>query len=196
MDDVRAAWTWAVLSADLPVDPGHWHIGGGSAGAALAASVALQSVHGLAPRPASVVLAYPGVHGVLPEPSASAREAIARAGRAIAPELHSRIVLDYVGSEELRTDPVAFVGHADLAGFPPTLVQVCELDGLRPSGEALAASLIGAGVDVHYVFERDTEHAHLNEPESGAAQHTLAAFAAWLLRDEQERQPRPPAART
>jgi acetyl esterase/lipase len=188
VDDVRAAWTWAVESSGLPVDGGRWHIGGGSAGATLAAAVALQAVHGLAPRPASVVLAYPGMHGVWPEASAEVKAAMARATRVIEPEIGRKIALDYVGDDALLTHPYAFPGHADdVRGFPPTLVQVCELDGLRPSGEAFAKQLIDAGVDIEYVFERDTEHAHLNEPDSEAARHTLNRIAAWLRRDGHER---------
>jgi acetyl esterase len=180
VDDVRAAWTWAVQDSDLPVRTGHWHIGGGSAGATLAASVTIQAVAGLAPRPASVLLAYPGVHGIMPPTTPQAQAAIDRAERVITPEIQRKIALDYVGSAELLTDGVAFPGHADLTGFPPTLVQVCELDGLRPSGEAFAAELIMAGVEVHYLLEAGTEHAHLNEPESAAARHTLEALSRWL----------------
>ena len=39
----------------------------------------------------------------------------------------------------VRRNPHVFAGLGSGEGFPPTLVVVCELDGLRPSGEAFAA---------------------------------------------------------
>ena len=61
-----------------------------------------------------------------------------------------------------------------MRGMPRTLVVNAERDQLRPSGEAFAADLARAGVDVEVVRERDTEHGYLNVVGDPRAQRTLA----------------------
>ena len=78
----------------------------------------------------------------------------------------------------MLADPHVFAGLGTGEGFPPTLVVVCELDGLRPSGEAFAALLADAGVDVQLHLEPGADHAHINEPsDPPTALPTIAAIA-------------------
>ena len=60
-----------------------------------------------------------------------------------------------------------------LRGFPPTLVLLSEVDGLRPSGEAFAALLRSAGVPVDVQLEPGTQHGHLNGADAAAVASRL-----------------------
>ncbi|WP_415853701.1 hypothetical protein [Sinomonas sp. G460-2] len=61
----------------------------------------------------------------------------------------------------MAAPPHAFTALADdLSIFPPTLVDSCEFDSLRHSGEPFA--LAEAGVDVELVLSRDVPRGHLN----------------------------------
>ena len=55
-----------------------------------------------------------------------------------------------------------------------------EVDELRVSGEAFAATLRAAGRPVEVVTEPGTEHGHLNRPAEAAASVTIDRFAARL----------------
>jgi acetyl esterase len=92
----------------------------------------------------------------------------------------TQIALNYAGSAEMLADPHVFAGLGSGEGFPPTLVVVCERDGLRPSGEAFAALLADAGVDVALHFEAGADHAHINEPSDPTALPTIEAIAEWI----------------
>ncbi|MEZ0493921.1 alpha/beta hydrolase fold domain-containing protein [Kineococcus sp. TBRC 1896] len=181
-DDVLAAWTWAWHEGFRDLPPERRHLGGGSAGGNLAASVSLQVRDGAGPLPATTVLVYPVLHSVLPAPSPELAAALATSGTgerfdaARTRELN----LAYVGREELLSHPYAFPAHGDLTGLPPTLVVTSDLDDLRPSGEAYAAALVAAGVEVTVVREPGVPHGHLNFPETAGAQRTVARLVAWL----------------
>jgi len=55
----------------------------------------------------------------------------------------------YLGAQDLGKDPYACPARADdLAGLPPAFVATAEFDPLRDEGEAYAANLRIAGVDV------------------------------------------------
>ena len=82
---------------------------------------------------------------------------------------HGQLSLNFAGSTEALTDPQVFAGLGDGHGFPPTLIVVCERDDLRPSGEAFAASLDDAGVDVVLRVEADAGHGHIDQPGDAAA---------------------------
>lgn len=77
--------------------------------------------------------------------------------------------INYVADESLLTHPYAFPAHGNLAGLPPTLVVNADVDDLRPSGEAYAAALVTAGVDVTVNREVGSDHGHLIEPTNPVA---------------------------
>lgn len=194
-DDVLAAWTWATTGARLGVEPGYWHLGGGSAGGNLAASVTLQLRDACRPVPRSSVLAYPVLHDVLPPAPADLRRRVEGAPIELRfPSDKCREAnLNYVGDDALLSHPHAFPAHADLAGLPPTLIVTSDLDELRTSGEAYAAALAVAGVDVTLVREVDTWHGHLNEFDTAAARRTVRRMIAWLSHSDLLGEPHVPA---
>ena len=65
-----------------------------------------------------------------------------------------------------RADGYAFPGLAALEGLCPVLILNAEYDDLRPSGEAFAAALALAGVDVRQVRVQTMLHGFLNLPAS------------------------------
>ncbi|MEY9951488.1 alpha/beta hydrolase [Leifsonia sp. EB34] len=171
-DDVLAAWRYArANSAELlGVESGTLLLGGASAGGNLAAGAVARLRDSGAALPAGLVLVYPaldpdGSHpGAVPDPTSPA----------------AQLSLNFAGSEARLHDPHAFPGLGSVGGFPPTLVVVCEQDGLRPSGEAFAARLANAGRDATLHVEPDADHAHINEPSHPGAARTLDAIAGWI----------------
>ena len=93
---------------------------------------------------------------------------------------HGQLALNFAGSDEALQDPHAFAALGRVDGFPPTLIVVCENDGLRPSGEAFARQLEGAGIDVQLHREAGADHGHINEPSDPTALPTIQAIAGWV----------------
>ena len=173
-DDVLAAWEHAVAHAPelFGTSAEDLLLGGASAGASLTAGAVARLRDAGGTLPAGLISVYPAVHpngaepGVLPDPAAP----------------HTQIALNYAGTVERLADPHVFAGMGTGDGFPPTLVVVCELDGLRPSGEAFARLLGDAGVDVVLHLEPGADHAHINEPADPTARPTIEAITAWMHR--------------
>ena len=173
-DDVLAAWHHAREHAIelLGVTPDALLLGGASAGGTLTAGAVARLRDAGADVPAGLVSVYPAVHpdggrpGDIPDPASPM----------------TQIALNYAGSAEMLAHPHVFAGLGSGAGFPPTLVVVCERDGLRPSGEAFAVLLAHAGVDVRVHLEPGADHAHINEPSDPTAQPTIDTIAAWIAR--------------
>lgn len=171
-DDVLAAWEYARTGAQelFGVPAEHLLLGGASAGGTLTAGAVVRLRDAGLPLPAGLVSVYPAAHpdgahpGELPGPSHPS----------------TRIALNYAGSTEALADPQVFAGMDSGEGFPPTLIVVCEHDGLRPSGEAFAATLRAAGVDVTEHLEPGADHAHINEPADPTALPTIEAIASWI----------------
>jgi len=184
-DDVLAAWAWATAD-QLDIPAASWHLGGASAGANLAASISAQARDGRAALPRTMILVYPVMHANLPEPSADLAAALADLPEEMRflPKLNQELNMNYVGDESLLTHPYAFPAHGNLAGLPPALVLNADVDDLRPSGEAYAAALVTAGVDVTVIREVGSNHGHLNDPASPAAQRTVRRITDWLLRSQ------------
>jgi acetyl esterase/lipase len=71
---------------------------------------------------------------------------------------------NYLGGAPSRADGYAMPGLAVLDGLCPVLVLDAEFDDLRPSGEAFAAQLAAASVDVRHVLVPGLPHGFLNQP--------------------------------
>jgi len=195
-DDVLAAFFWTLANTDrLGLDPAMIALGGASAGGALAAATALRLRDAGGPVPSRVLLAYPTVHAVLPEPSAELAAKIARlpAEALFTPAQVDEMNLGYAGDPATLADPYAFPGGHDLVGLPPTLILNSDHDSLRSSGEAYAAELRAAGVDIHCLYEDGTRHGHLNQPDQPAAAHSIERMATWLLNASDTTSPRIPS---
>jgi len=169
-DDVLIGWRHALAHAEelFGVAPDAVTLGGASAGGNLTAGVVARLRDAGERVPSGLVLVYPALHpgepGETPDPTA--------------PWL--ALAMNYSGRAEVLADPYAWPGIGSAADFPPTLVVVCEDDGLRPSGDAFARALEDAGVRVAVHLEPGAGHGHINEPADPTARPTIEAVASWI----------------
>ena len=189
-DDAWAAYLWTrEHAAELGIDPGRLAVGGASAGANLAAGVALRGRDdGAAPWQA--LLAYPVVHAEhWPAPSGELAARLADMPQILRfpTDIMALINENYLGGPVRDAPPCAFVGDgngtaADLTSYPPAYIENCENDDLRASGEAFARQLSEAGADVEVVTAAGVPHGHLNAVGSPLTSRSLDRFAARLAR--------------
>lgn len=173
-DEVRTAFAHALAHAQdlFGVDPGAVLLGGASAGGNLTAGAVAQLQDAGQAVPAGLVLVYPVVHPNGPEASTVVDLT----------SPHGQLALNFAGSDDALADPHAFAALGRVDGFPPTIIVVCEKDALRPSGEAFAAQLREAGVEVELRLELGADHGHINEPADPTALPAVEAIAAWITR--------------
>ena len=168
-DDVVAAMRWVRENAvGLGTDGGRISIGGASAGATLAAGAAVRLRDEDGRPPEHLILGYPAAHPVIPPPPASLAALMADVPPVLRfpPAATAFITRNYLGGAVSRADGYAFPGLAALEGLCPVLILNAEYDDLRPSGEAFAAALALAGVDVRQVRVQTMLHGFLNLPAS------------------------------
>jgi acetyl esterase/lipase len=183
-DDVVAAIRWARESApELGIDPGRVSAGGASAGANLAAGAALRLRDADGQPPAGLIFVYGVAHSVVP-PMSAEHAALMREVPAMLqfpPATTSAFNVNYLGGPVSEADGYAFPALADLRGLCPTLVLNAEYDDLRASGQAFAAALAAAGVDVRQVMVTSMLHGFLNLPATiGPVSDALDLIAATI----------------
>jgi acetyl esterase/lipase len=180
-----AAFDWAVENAEqLGAHPTRIALGGASAGGNLSTGAALRLRDRGTSAPSLLALVYPSLHdGMLPpnDELTGLLESVP-ASRIFTPAARDAINRNYLPDDE---DPhgYAFPGGHDVAGFPPVLMVNAELDSLRASGEAFAAELVLASVDVRVVRQRGAMHGYLNEIGHPASERTLTLLGqavAWF----------------
>ncbi len=146
VEDCHSALAWTVANAAaLGVDPARVAIAGSSAGAGLAAATALYARDHGGPRLAFQCLVYPMLDDR--NDTASARELAAIAswsGRSNQTGWNA-LLAGQAGTPDVSIY-AAPARATDLAGLPPTLIQVGELDLFRDEDIAYATRLLRAGV--------------------------------------------------
>jgi acetyl esterase len=143
VEDCYAGLRWvADHTDDLAVDAGRLAVGGASAGANLAAAVALMARDRGGPQLVLQVLEVPitDLAGALPSMLENGEGYVLTAA-----DLQGFIDY-YLAAPTDATDPYASPMCADLSGLPPAVVTTMEFDPLRDDGEAYAAKLSAAGV--------------------------------------------------
>lgn len=173
-----------VVAAIVEESGGPVHLGGASAGANIAAGVALALRDRHAAQLRSLVLAYGVLHAALPDSDAIEQELSGPIARwAFGRSMVHRMALNYVGEESALRPGYAFPGGADLQGLPSALVLDARNDRLRRSGAAFADELRAAGIEVaqHTV---PAMHGFLGAPKRPAFSTGVGVVAEWLnLRD-------------
>ncbi|WP_181803057.1 alpha/beta hydrolase [Streptomyces shenzhenensis] len=186
LDDVVAAYEGAVrLAGDSAAASRRVHLGGASAGAALAAGACLRIRDMSGHLPASLLLLYPCMHPVLPpaSPELDAKLARLRPRTRFGADMFAAVIENYLGGPDATASGYAMPAMADLRGLPRTLMVNCEYDDLRASGEEFATSLLHAGVEVCLRMASGVTHGHLNRPHLAEAQRTLTDMARWIEED-------------
>lgn len=146
LDDCHAGVTWLFAEADrLGIDPERIAIGGASAGGGLAAGLALRLRDEGALRPCFQLLRYPMLDDTNTSPSSEA----VTDGRVWNRDANLAAWGAYLG-DRVGTDDVdvhaAPARATDLAGLPPAIVTVGDLDLFLDEDLAYATALLQAGV--------------------------------------------------
>ena len=144
-EECYAATKWvADNAAAIGVDNNRLAVGGTSAGANLAAAVALMARDRGAPRIAYQLLVYPATTSVLDTPS---HREFSKDGFILSRADMEWFWGHYLNGEADRSNPYACPAYAKtLRGLPPAFVITAEFDPLRDEGEAYAARLRDDGV--------------------------------------------------
>ncbi len=184
VDDCVAAYRWARgHAAELGADPSRIGVGGDSAGANLAALVALRSRDEGIPQPTLQVLLYP----VLDLSAKTRSRTLFSDGFFLSKLQEERNVDLYLGGTGIAADDarVSPLRAADLSGLAPALVLTAGFDPLRDEGNDYAVALRSAGVTVdHRQFDALTHGfagiAHFGGGSADATAATISAIRAHL----------------
>ena len=149
VDDCFAALQWVhANAASLGADPGRIGVHGDSAGANLAAVVALQARDAGGPRLRLQSLVYPVGDYTL---SGASYRKYAQGCGMLTPDAMAWFGRHYLRSpadaEDWRASPLKAPSHA---GVAPAIIVVAECDVLHDDGESYAEALRRAGVPVEY----------------------------------------------
>src|SRR4029453_10731094 len=164
-------------AAELGIDPGRIAVGGHSAGAGLAAAVALRARDQQGP---------PIRYQLLNQPELDDRQETWGARQVTATPWMTRHKLaatwrHYLGSQP-ATPYAAPARAADLAGLPPAHIATAEFDPLRDEGITYALRLLQAGVPVELHQWPGTFHGSQAILSAEISQRQIAELAAALRR--------------
>ena len=179
LEECEAVLRWIAAEGESwRLDPGRIVLGGDSAGANIAAGLALSLRDGGAPLPLRGLLLNYGVFDSRLD-TPSYREFAT--GHGLTEERMRFYWNAYAPRPADRLNPLAAPLRADLAGLPPCLLHIAELDVLASENHAMAAKLRAAGVAVETRLFPGTVHGFLRAVGSvPAAQRAVAEGAAWL----------------
>jgi acetyl esterase len=172
VEDAREAWLWAIrLSAELGADPTRMAIGGDSAGANLAAGVAIAMRDAGGPRAAMQLLVYPATEAVDPRPS----RALFAEGFFLTQMDIDHCERAYLPDKAMGFDPYASVLRTpDLSNLPPAYVCTAGFDPVRDEGEEYAARMRAEGTKV--ALRRHPRLTHLFVNLTGVSRSCRAAM--------------------
>ena len=179
LEECEAVLRWiAAEGASWGLDARRIVVGGDSAGANLAAGLALSLRDGPAPLPLRGLLLNYGVFDSRLD-TPSYREFATGYGLT---EERMRFYWEaYAPRPADRLNPLAAPLQADLAGLPPCLLHIAELDVLAGENHAMDARLRAAGVAVETKLFPGTVHGFLRAVgRVAAADRSVAEAAAWL----------------
>lgn len=174
LEDCRAALSWLHDHADrYDVRRDRITVGGQSAGANLAAALALKVRDEGGPTIAFQLLEVPALDLTLRAPSL----AEFATGYGLTADDMRRFRSAYLHRPEEATHPYASPALArDLSGLPPAHVMTAEFDPIRDDGAAYHRRLVDAGVPASYAMHAGHVHG------SGSFTAVMASARAW--RDE------------
>ena len=157
-DDARAAVRWiSDHASELGGAPGPVVVAGWSAGANLAASTCQVARDEGGPHIAGQLLVAPVTDCDMTRPSYADNGD----GYVLTAAL-MQWFWDHYADQPDRSDPrVSPLRAASLADLPPAMIVTCEFDPLRDEGDAYAAALADAGVDVRHLPCRGQIHTSL-----------------------------------
>jgi len=175
-DQVMDAWLDAERTHGGPM----W-LGGASAGACLAAGVALRLRNGEGPAPKGLAFFYGLFHGVLPEVSPALRRRLfGLSDLRVVQEMVRRAAVNYAGSVQHLDNPHVFPGLGELGWLPPVRLLNADRDMLRASAENFAHRLTEAGVPHEGWYLPGSTHGFLAQPETGFFRVGTQALTSWL----------------
>ncbi|GGO79221.1 alpha/beta hydrolase [Nocardioides deserti] len=171
-DDALAVYRWALEhAAALGADPARIAVGGDSAGGNLAAHIAIEAAREGLPL-AWQLLVYPATD----VSGETESKRMFGQGLFLTQEFMDLAVASYTPDPATRTDPRVAPLRADLPeGLAPAYVVTAGFDPLRDEGEAYAAKLAAAGVEVETRRFPDQIHGFFNIV--GAGRTSKAAVA-------------------
>ncbi|MBP0466045.1 alpha/beta hydrolase [Roseomonas sp. PWR1] len=181
LEECAAVVRWVALhGAEWGLDPSRIVVGGDSAGGNLAIATALllrETDPGLALR--GLLLNY----GVFDSRLDTASYAEFATGHTLTREKMDFYWRCYAPRDADRLHPLAAPLRADLAGLPPCLLHVAELDVLAAENHAMADRLRAAGVDVEATTFPGVLHGFLRAiGHVKASDRAVAEAGGWLAR--------------
>ncbi|MER6574722.1 alpha/beta hydrolase [Nonomuraea sp. NPDC001023] len=170
LNDCYAALLWTVEHADeLGIRPDLITIGGGSAGANLAAAVALKARNENGPALALQLLEVPALDLTFSLPS---HQRLAT-GYGLTLATATMCARYYLGGQDPTNPYVSPLLAADLSGLPAAYIMSAEYDPVRDDGERYAERLNEAGVPATFSLQKG--HIHM----SSAFTKAMASARAW-----------------
>lgn len=156
LEDCYAALCWLVEHAvDLGLDADRVSVGGESAGANLAAVVAILARDRKGPTLIHQWLDVPAVDLTMSQPSVDRLAT----GYGLTKVAMHRYVAAYLRDVDPKEPLASPLFAADLSRLPPAFITTCELDPLTDDGHAYAARLREAGVSVQHEHLAGLVHA-------------------------------------
>ena len=145
-DDAYAAYVWAVEnSGKLNGDAARMAVAGESAGANLAANVAIMARDNKITMPVHQLLVYPIAGNDMNTPSYVENADAAPLGKA---DMAWFVKYAFAKMEDATDTRVNLVARTDLEGLPPATLITAQIDPLRSEGQAYGQALTEAGVVV------------------------------------------------